>query len=106
LIERFIADPPPDASAAAQLGGLTAREREVLVEVARGCSNREVAQVLFIGEGTVKTHLAHLLTKLGLRDRVQAVVFAYESGLIRRGEARRDAHALGGFPPDRNEAIR
>jgi DNA-binding NarL/FixJ family response regulator len=94
LIERFVSDPPPDPSSTAGLGGLTAREREVLVEVARGRSNAEIAQALFIGEGTVKTHLAHLLTKLGLRDRVQAVVFAYESGLVRRGDVTRDETAF------------
>jgi DNA-binding NarL/FixJ family response regulator len=85
LIERFVAEPPPDRASSAQLDGLTARERDVLLEVARGRSNREIADALFIGEGTVKTHVAHLLTKLDLRDRVQAVVFAYESGLVRRG---------------------
>jgi DNA-binding NarL/FixJ family response regulator len=65
---------------------LTGREREVLVEIARGRSNLEVAEVLSLSETTVKTHVGRLLMKLGLRDRVQVVVFAYEAGVVRRGE--------------------
>jgi DNA-binding NarL/FixJ family response regulator len=86
VIEEFAKGPAPAASPdTSRLRTLTEREAEVLRLLARGKSNAEIANTLFVGEATVKTHISNLLTKLDLRDRVQAVVFAYESGLIRPG---------------------
>ena len=79
------AAPTADPRAAAQLATLTDREVDVLRLVARGRSNAEIAAALFLGEATVKTYISRMLTKLDLRDRVQAAAFAYESGLIRPG---------------------
>ncbi|SBT41910.1 response regulator [Micromonospora narathiwatensis] len=86
LLDRF-ADvlPDPAATPPRALSALTEREREVLVQVARGLSNAEIARALSVSETTIKTHVGHVLTKLGLRDRVQAVVLAYETGLVRPG---------------------
>ncbi len=81
LIGQFVRrQAPPDA--AARLSSLTERELEVLRQLARGLSNQEIAQALFVSETTVKTHVAHVLDKLDLRDRVQAVIFAYEARLV------------------------
>jgi DNA-binding NarL/FixJ family response regulator len=84
VIEEF-ARTPAHAERPAEVGRLTEREREVMHLVARGLSNAEIAATLVISEATVKTHVARVLDKLGLRDRVQAVVYAYEHGLIRPG---------------------
>ena len=84
LIERFVARPPASETAPA-LAELSTRELEVLRLLARGFSNAEIAAELIVGEATVKTHVARILRKLGVRDRVQAVVFAYESGLVQPG---------------------
>ena len=85
LVERFARPQPTAVHPAADLSTLTPRESEVLELVARGMSNAEIAATLFVTEGTVKTHVAAILTKLGLRNRTQVVVFAYETGLIRAG---------------------
>ena len=83
VIQRVAGQPAPDTFAEARLEELTARERDVLELMARGLSNGEIAATLVIEESTVKTHVRHILRKLRLRDRVQAVIFGYESGLIR-----------------------
>ena len=86
LIERFAQRLAGDTAAAARLERLTDREREVLIAIGRGLNNAEISEELFIGAATVKTHVNSVFTKLGLRDRAQAVVFAYESGLVEPGE--------------------
>lgn len=85
LIGRFAEQLSTDGAFAERLERLTAREREVLQVLADGKSNMEIADALFIGAATVKTHVSNVLSKLGLRDRAQAVVFAYESGLASMG---------------------
>jgi DNA-binding NarL/FixJ family response regulator len=85
LVSEFTARRPRAASEPAQLARLTPRERDVLNLVVRGRSNAEIARDLVVTQSTVKTHLAHILDKLGLRDRVQAVVYGYEHGLIAAG---------------------
>jgi DNA-binding NarL/FixJ family response regulator len=86
LIEQFLRRPPPGTAVPPRLEELSDRELEVLRHLARGMSNAEIAKALYVGDATVKTHVAHILQKLDLRDRVQAVVFAYEAGLVQAGE--------------------
>jgi DNA-binding NarL/FixJ family response regulator len=88
LIERFARPQASTPNASDELAQLTPREREVLLLVARGYSNAELAENLVLSEATVKTHVARILSKLGLRDRVQAVVLAYEAGLVTPGTAK------------------
>jgi DNA-binding NarL/FixJ family response regulator len=85
LIEQFTKRPSPGSGAPPELDELTPREVEVLELVARGMSNSEIAETLFLSPATAKTHVARILGKLDLRDRVQAVVLAYESGLVQPG---------------------
>ena len=87
LISRFSAPPSLDSTVVARLDRLTSREREVLVAVATGSSNIEIAEDLFVGAATVKSHVSSILTKLGLTNRAQAVAFAYESGLVKPGDS-------------------
>jgi DNA-binding NarL/FixJ family response regulator len=85
LVERFMRRPPPETARRDTFAELTERELHVVTLVARGLANAEIAGELFLSEATVKTHLTRILSKLGLRDRVQVVVLAYESGLIEPG---------------------
>lgn len=87
LIERFVAQAPAELRKPPELGALSERELDVLRLLAEGLSNEEIGERLFISRATVKTHVASVLSKLGVRDRIHAVVFAYESGLIQPGAA-------------------
>jgi DNA-binding NarL/FixJ family response regulator len=95
LLEQFVSRPRPGEAVPEALHRLTPREVDVLRQVARGLSNAEIAGVLHLGEATVKTHMTRVLAKLGLRDRAQAVVAAYESGLVQPG-----ASEAGPLRPD------
>jgi DNA-binding NarL/FixJ family response regulator len=86
LIERYLQQTPePDRARSRSLATLTERERDVLTKLARGLTNAEIAAELYLTEGTVKTYISRILTKLDLRDRVQAVIYAYDTGLARPG---------------------
>jgi DNA-binding NarL/FixJ family response regulator len=91
VIEEFVRRPPATRTPPPELSELTTRELEMLRYVARGLSNAEIAKEAFVSETTVKTHIAHILMKLRLRDRVQAVVYAYENGVVAPGGAGSDA---------------
>ena len=86
VIEEFVRHGGPKPGPAAELEQLTPRELEVLRHISRGRSNAEIAETLVVSQPTVKTHVAHVLMKLGVRDRAQAVIYAYESGLVAPGE--------------------
>ncbi|MGW7356162.1 LuxR C-terminal-related transcriptional regulator [Streptomyces sp. NPDC054802] len=86
LIDQFAERRVVNTTVAGRLKRLTGREREIVVAVARGASNSEIAEQLFIGAATVKSHVSSILTKLGLRDRIQIVIFSYESGLVEAGD--------------------
>jgi DNA-binding NarL/FixJ family response regulator len=90
LIGQFTRSLAADTTLSRRADRLTTRERDILVAVARGLSNTEISQTRFIGPATVKSHVSSILTKLGLRDRTQIVVFAYESGLVKAGEHEAD----------------
>jgi DNA-binding NarL/FixJ family response regulator len=85
LLDEFARRPQP-ADASRALASLTVRERDILLRLGRGMSNAEIASDLFLGEATIKTHVGNVLAKLALRDRVQAVVYAYETGLVTPGD--------------------
>ncbi|HET9144317.1 response regulator transcription factor [Actinophytocola sp.] len=87
LLDRFLGSAGGQLRDATMLDALTEREREVLLLIAQGLSNTEIARKLFLSEATVKTHVGRVLSKLELRDRVQAVVLAYETGLVRPGDS-------------------
>jgi DNA-binding NarL/FixJ family response regulator len=102
VIDRMAQQPTPELADQAKLDGLTPREQEVLALIARGLSNREIAATLVVEESTIRTHVKRILMKLDLRDRIQAVIFAYETGVNRpRGRANTPADRAVGQQPGR-----
>jgi DNA-binding NarL/FixJ family response regulator len=95
VIDRMAQQPAPEFADQAKLQALTPRERQTLQLVARGLSNREIAAALVVEESTIRTHVKRILMKLDLRDRVEAVIFAYESGINRPGGRHGDTSATG-----------
>ncbi len=87
MLRRYRTDPVTDPEAVRRLGDLTARELDVLKLIGRGLTNAEIARQLVIGEGTIKTHVGRIFTKLAVRDRAAAVVFAFDHGVVRPGES-------------------
>jgi DNA-binding NarL/FixJ family response regulator len=85
-VEHYVEGPRPGSEPPPAVGTLTERETAILRAMAAGLSNAEIARQLYLGESTVKTHVTHVLAKLGVRDRLQAVVYAYENGIVRAGE--------------------
>ncbi|MFD1933268.1 MULTISPECIES: response regulator [Nonomuraea] len=102
LIEEFVRTPSQPSAPRAELSSLTEREREVLTLIGRGLANQEIAALLSLSMATVKTHVNRVFSKLRLRDRAQAVVLAYESGLVRSHDARASGNGQGRrpWPPD------
>ena len=90
LIEKFVSNQPVDREMAKRIGSLSDRESEVLRWVAKGLTNGEIGDRIFVSEATIKSHVSHILTKLVARDRAQAVAFAYEAGLLKAGSSEDD----------------
>ncbi len=95
LIEDFCRGPAPGPQSDSSAGGLSEREREVVRLIAAGLSNAEIAASLYLSEATIKSHITRILARLGLRDRVQIAVYAYENGIVRPGHGEKHGHGHG-----------